>query len=127
MSFNWSEFVTLAHALQQDPSSPGPEEACLRSAISRAYYGVFCTVRARMRDRGAFKPTYTGKDHSSLPMQLQKSTNPVQKKVGLDLDRLRLNRRKADYDDVVANPSSLAEQSVHKARELLAVLKSLDL
>ena len=41
MSFNWTEFLTFAEALQADPDSPGPPEAALRSAASRAYYAAF--------------------------------------------------------------------------------------
>ena len=124
MKFDWSEYVSLAQALHRDPTRPGPVEACLRSAISRAYYGVFCMARNQMRDRGTFKPTHTGRDHSLLPEQLKASSNLAYRKIGLDLDRLRLNRAKADYDDVLANSSSLAEQSVRKAGELVARLKT---
>ena len=45
MSFNWTDFLTLADALVRAPNSPGPEEASLRSAISRAYYAAFHVAR----------------------------------------------------------------------------------
>ncbi|MGQ9626069.1 MAG: hypothetical protein ACUVV0_04085 [Anaerolineae bacterium] len=63
MSFNWADFLTLAEALLRDPNSPGPEEASLRSAISRAYYAAFRVTRNFGRDRGEFIPTGTGQDH----------------------------------------------------------------
>lgn len=45
MSFDWVDFLALADALVRDPNSPGPEEASLRSASSRAYYAAFCSAR----------------------------------------------------------------------------------
>ena len=41
MSFDWADYLKLAEALTRDPSSPGPEEASLRTAISRAYYAAY--------------------------------------------------------------------------------------
>jgi hypothetical protein len=60
MSFNWSDFLTLADALPRNPSSAGPEEASLRSAISRAYYAAFCGARDFARDKGEIILTYPG-------------------------------------------------------------------
>jgi len=42
MSFNWRDYVDLAQDLLNRA-----EEACQRSSISRAYYGVFCLARNR--------------------------------------------------------------------------------
>ena len=50
MSFNWKEYVDLSEELMSRE-----EESCLRSSISRAYYGVFCLVR----NNKGFK-NYTG-------------------------------------------------------------------
>ncbi len=36
--FPWRDYLTLAINLSKEP-----HEACLRSAISRAYYAAFCT------------------------------------------------------------------------------------
>ena len=45
MSFEWTEFLTLAEALYSAPGSPGPVEAAMRSATGRAYYAAFnCAV-----------------------------------------------------------------------------------
>ena len=41
MAYNWREFLTFAENIEAAPAVPGPEEAALRSAVSRAYYAAF--------------------------------------------------------------------------------------
>jgi uncharacterized protein (UPF0332 family) len=41
MSFDWADYLRLAESLVSNPNAPGPEEAALRAAISRAYYAAF--------------------------------------------------------------------------------------
>ena len=88
MSFDWVDFLTLADALVHDPNSPGPEEASLRSAISRAYYAAFHVARNFGRDRGEFTPTETGQDHWLVKRHFISSSDRTRQKIGLDLDRL---------------------------------------
>ena len=45
MSFDWADYLKLAEALTQSLTVPGPEEAALRAAMSRAYYAAFCSAR----------------------------------------------------------------------------------
>ena len=126
MSFNWADFLTLAGALVRDPNSPGPEEASVRSAISRAYYAAFRVARNFGRDRGEFTPTETGRDHWLVKHHFMLSSDRTRQKVGLDLDRLYDYRTSADYDDVlVGRPISLAQSSVAVARNVLNTLNSL--
>jgi len=126
MSFAWTDFLTLAGALVRDPSSPGPEEASLRSAISRAYYAAFRVARNLGRDRGEFTPTETGRDHWLVRQHFISSSDRTRQKIGLDLDRLYDYRTSADYDDVLAGrPISLAQSSVAMARDVLNALNSL--
>ena len=126
MSFNWTDFLTLADALVRDPNSPGPEEASLRSAISRAYYAAFHVARNFGRDRGEFTPTETGRDHWLVKHHFMSSSVRTRQKIGLDLDRLYDYRTSADYDDVLAGrPISLAQSSVAVARNVLNTIHSL--
>jgi len=126
MSFDWADFLTLAEALLRDPNSPGPEEASLRSAISRAYYAVFCSARNFASDRGNFVPQGTAKDHNRLRAHFQKTRDRTRWKIATELGRLRDNRNRADYDDVlIRRPISLAQSSVTVARNVLNTLKSL--
>lgn len=41
MSFDWIDYLSFATELLSDPDTPGPPEAALRSAASRAYYAAF--------------------------------------------------------------------------------------
>jgi len=126
MSFDWADFLTLADALVRDPNSPGPEEASLRSAISRAYYAAFHVARNLGRDRGEFTLTETGRDHWLVKHHFMSSSDRTRQKIGLDLDRLYDYRTSADYDDVLAGrPISLAQSSVAVARNVLNTLHSL--
>lgn len=53
MSFPWSHYLDLAKALAgQETNGVASQEARLRSAISRAYYAVFCTARNRAHAEG---------------------------------------------------------------------------
>lgn len=126
MSFDWADFLTLADALVRDPNSPGPEEASLRTAISRAYYAAFRAARNFGRDRGEFTPTETGRDHWLVMNYFRSSPDRICRKIGLNLDRLYDNRTSADYDDVLAGrPVALARSSVAVARNVLNALNSL--
>ena len=126
MSFDWADFLTLADALVCDPDSPGPEEASLRTAISRAYYAAFRVALNFGRDKGEFTPTQTGQDHRLVRDHFRSSSQRIRRKIGLDLGRLYDNRRNADYDDVLSGrPDSLAQSSVAVAQNVLNALSSL--
>ena len=126
MSFDWTDLLTLAEALKSAPNSPGPREASLRSAISRAYYAAFCVARNFGRDRGEFTPTGTGADHGLVRDHFLLSSDRTRRKIGADLDRLRDSRNKADYDDVlVGRPAPLAQSSIDRARNVLTAVSSL--
>lgn len=126
MIFDWTDLWVLANALMRDPSSPGPEEGALRSAISRAYYAAFCNARNLARDRGEFTPTGSGRDHQLVREHFENSSCQIRRKISADLDRLRDNRNRADYNDVLnSNPVSLAQSSVAIAKNVLDALASL--
>ncbi|GAB4408092.1 MAG: hypothetical protein Kow00123_21100 [Anaerolineales bacterium] len=129
MSFNWTDFLTLAEALAASPDSLGPAEAALRSAASRAYYAAFHESLA-FAAREGFVPYGSGEDHKAVQRYLRQSppTDPgrVRKKVAEDLGRLYDCRRRADYDNSLGQtPHVLAKHSVALARSILGKLRSL--
>ena len=63
MSFNWADYLRFAESLVSTPSSPGPEEAALRAAISRAYYAAFCSARNLAESRGEMTRARRSTDH----------------------------------------------------------------
>ena len=45
MSFSWESYIQLGDELVSSKQESDLQEACLRSAISRCYYGIFCIAR----------------------------------------------------------------------------------
>lgn len=125
MSFDWTEFLNLAEALLNSPEVLGSREASLRSAVSRAYYAAHKSALNREASSGAYSPYGGGSDHMGLIKHFQKSTSRSKKAVGITLDRLRTNRAKADYDNVLrGDPARMARSSIKKAREILDAINA---
>ena len=93
MSFDWLSYVELAIRLIQQRKDD-IEEAYLRASVSRAYYGVFGTL---WDNKGNGLRTH-GSKHHALIMSLQNSADFIDRKIGVDLDRLRRARNIADYE-----------------------------
>jgi len=51
VSFDWEQYYDLAEWLLKHPGTAAPQEASLRSAVSRAYYAAFCPARNFARDQ----------------------------------------------------------------------------
>ncbi len=71
-----------------------PDQAELRTAISRAYYAVHLHARERLAATGAMKSTRTGRDHQLVIETLRRAGGPQ----GDQVDRLRVERNCADYE-----------------------------
>jgi uncharacterized protein (UPF0332 family) len=126
MSFDWSDYLRLAESLVADPIAPGPREAALRAAISRAYYAAFCSARNLAKSRGEIVLTQLASEHALVIAHFRGSPEPVRRRIGADLSRLRKYRNNADYDDWLADaPLARARLSVSTARNILAALSSL--
>lgn len=126
MSFNWLEYLDLADSLEKDPAVPGPREASLRSAISRAYYAIYgSALRFAKKEPRAPQLFGDGRDHRELINYFQGSTDSGRQKVGGKLDRLYANRIKADYSDSISGLPSLAATSMLEAHFIVTTLKKL--
>ena len=129
MSYDWAEFLKLAESLESDPDSPGPREAALRSAASRAYYAAFHHALDHAIKEG-FSPAYTGDDHKRVQAHFRRYSPPskVRSKIAQELDRLLAGRHKADYrNEIGKRPESLASHAIGMARRIIQNLKSLDI
>ncbi len=126
MSFVWSEYLDLAKELLASASGSSIEEAKLRSAISRAYYAVFHEARLFLI---ANRPTLiipeTGAAHDVVKDTFLDDLNPDWITVGVKLDRLKTNRRLADYKNPVTGLVNTATISMRFADEAIAKLKTL--
>ncbi len=125
MSFDWSEYYKLAEDLATRTTSYASQEADLRSAISRAYYAAFCKGRNLLRDKDGETIPVNGSAHWFVKNKFMRSSDRVRKKIGQNLDRLRLDRNKADYDDTSTNFFNLAQADLLIAEAIIADLNSL--
>lgn len=126
MSFDWVEFLELAYSLAFNPDSPGPQEAALRSAISRAYYAAFHCALDRACKEG-FVPTNKGSDHYLVREHFNDPNRPsrLRYRIYSDLNRLYADRRAADYENRIAAPQKTAESAVKVAKRMLGNLDNL--
>ena len=93
MAFDWREFLVLAERLLESQS-----EAACRSAISRAYYSIYNQASERAQRNGCrFDPTLDGGMHKKCWGVYRKGPDPNCKQLGVDGDRLRESRVRADY------------------------------
>ena len=111
MSFDWKDYVYLAEELLNRP-----EEAYLRSAISRAYYGVFCIAR----NRKGCKEFTRANVHWEVINKYKNSSDRNERNIGRILDNLRRSRNDADYNEDKLISGDLAERAVLLAKNVLA-------
>ena len=127
MSFVWLDFLTLAQRLVSDPSNPGPEEAALRTAISRAYYAAFRSAATFAQVQDGLTLYGTGEDHARVIAHFRFANDPSRKDIGFLLNRLKQRRTNADYDSgLEGEPKSRARSSVDIARNILKALGTLE-
>ncbi|MBS3908737.1 MAG: hypothetical protein KGZ93_03815 [Actinobacteria bacterium] len=127
MAFNWSEYLALAQELPKKSSSSGNMEAKLRSAISRAYYAAYCKSRNHMqhKDMKSF-PSYKVNKHDFVKQHFLNDTDKARKSIGANLDRLREERNKADYDNSFkGNLLNTTQKSISQTQKLFSKLSSL--
>lgn len=126
MSFNWADFLTFAQRLHAEPDKPGPDEAALRSATSRAYYAAFRTALNVAQGEG-FQPSYSGSDHWDVRKHFRDHNhNKIRGKISTELGRLYDNRRKADYEDTLRQSADILVQlTIGMAKSVLNNLESL--
>jgi uncharacterized protein (UPF0332 family) len=113
MNFDWKDYVYLAEDLLKRP-----EESCLRSAISRAYYGVFGIAR----NMKGYKEFARSNIHWKVINGYKNSAVKNERNIGRILDKLRRSRNDADYNEEKTVSKSLTERAVYSARDVLAKL-----
>lgn len=90
------DFIALAIRL-----SSSANEADLRSAVSRAYYGAFHLARSFLSDCGlrfSAKEMYGAEIHNKVRYCLSESGSADVRFVSRELRTLRRHRNRADYD-----------------------------
>lgn len=97
MSFDWELYIQLAGELISHQRIPSIQEAYLRSAISRSYYGVYGIASNLLIRKGiTFPPNNI---HKFVRYRYQNSLDRTEKAIGDKLHRLLRERIDADYKD----------------------------
>lgn len=122
MSFNWKLYVDLADELIKQ-KTPTLENAYLRSAISRSYYGIFGIAKNILISRGVnIERTDT---HTFVRKKYQNSPQISEKAIGGNLNRLRIERNKADYENTGIFDATRAETAYTIATRTIELLDEL--
>lgn len=121
MSFDWSEFLALAKALQSSLYASSFPEAAQRSAVSRAYYAAFCYLRHYAENQWEFQRTRTAQDHERLRRHLRYLTGQGSSWDELveNLGDFRQWRNQCDYDDDVRNLDVMLSTAITTAEKLI--------
>jgi len=98
MVFNWELFINFANELLDGQLQiPNPREECLRTIISRFYYGVFCLAKNYKEGIGVVFPN---KDiHTNVRDEYINSPLNDERNIGTNLKTLFHKRIIADYYD----------------------------
>ena len=102
-------------------------EAHKRSAVSRAYYAMFCTARNELRETiGDYRPPECGSEHKYVWNSYREDRHPRgTRQIGVLGNRLRRYRNKADYCDIIVDLPDLLESAMDDAWELKEHLEGL--
>ncbi len=121
MTFDWSEYLTLARQLAGETSAVPTGESRQRGAISRAYFAAYCRARNYLRDREGLAIPQRD-PHVFVRREFSHRSVPGYGPLGADLQRLHLDRNKADYDDVVPELVRMVEANLLRSARVLAAL-----
>ena len=100
MSFDWSEYLTLAQELTSASTSSPIQKAHLRAAISRAYYAAFCKARNYLLNKDGYVTPRNTNAHQDIITKFEGSGDMGRRKVGTLLRSLRVLRNIVDYEEI---------------------------
>jgi uncharacterized protein (UPF0332 family) len=113
---DFRDYLTVADDLVN-----GGTEAEWRSAVSRAYYAAFHVGCQLLRALG-FTVPHADRAHGYVWMRLSNSGHPDVLVAGQDLNYLRRERNRADYDGRRALAHSTARDRVQLAHDIIRTL-----
>jgi uncharacterized protein (UPF0332 family) len=122
MSFDWSHYLDLAQDLFSQAANSPYTDASLRSAISRAYYAAYHKARSRLYDKWGISVPADASAHAAVRKEFRQKN---QKQIATTLDRMRIDRNKADYKDSVGNLVITAKENLKRARQVIADVNKL--
>ena len=123
--FDWYQYLVLAEHLYDNRDTFPDREACLRAAISKAYYAAFCSARNHARDFDRLVLDESAQDHGSVKKHYIRAPDPKNRQVGNSLDRLRDSRNQADYSDSIDKLEELAKATISQSKQVHTLLKQI--
>lgn len=114
MTFQWSDYLLVADDLLKLSS-----EGHHRSSASRAYYGVFGSIRQALEARRGRRFS-GGRVHIAVINALKGDVRLPVQQLGQDLDRLRRERNRADYEATVR----FTQSNAVRARQLAGKIEA---
>ena len=117
MPFDWNDYYSLALDLRTSPN-----ECCQRSAISRAYYSIYCQARNHLIAAWNVEIRATDSVHSVVWNYYRNKGGATLNAIGVWGSRLRKNRVDADYENEIHRLDDLVDESFRCVDKLLAYL-----
>jgi uncharacterized protein (UPF0332 family) len=113
MSFDWINYIYVAEEILTKS-----DESYFRTAISRAYYGIFCIAR----NRKGYRKYLRSDVHRMVINSYKDSIDEEEQEIGRVLDIIRKLRNYADYDEDRLIDRSFAEKAVNLAKYILKIM-----
>ena len=123
VKFNWNRYIDFSDDLFKSMSIDEDDELKDRCGISRAYYGAFHRALAYLKKINITIDINNKGSHNLVINQFKDigKNNRLWSKIGLDLERLKNQRKKADYyDRYFTNEKNISLKSQLK----LAILRA---
>lgn len=126
MSFDWSEYLKVAHELIGEPTPSSTQEAKSRAGISRAYYAAFNKARTYMEDvHNIYWIPKEGESHQFVINWYKTHPDDGYQQIGHLLAHLRRSRRFADYEAKFGRLRDEARLSLRYAGDVIKLLATL--
>lgn len=126
MSFDWSEYLTLAQELTSAAVTSPIQEAHLRAAISRAYYAAFCKARNFLLAKDGYLTPRGMNAHWDVVDKFERSSDMGRRKVGTLLRSLKGIRNLVDYKETFpGNQLGRTQGVLLEAEQIIRLLQTI--
>jgi hypothetical protein len=126
MSFDWSEYLTVAQELTSKSINSPIQEAHLRAAISRAYYAAFCKARNYLSYKDGYSTPGGINVHWDVVDKFETSSDMTRRKVGALLRGLRGIRNIVDYEETFyGNQLGRTQGVLAEAKQVISLLRTI--
>jgi len=120
--FDWAKYLALA----EDLAKRHGDEAAQRSAVSKAYYAVYCRARNSLEERQLYdRKAVTKTPHQDVWDAFESDHRQEWITIGQIGSNLKKDRVVADYNDRVPNREKLTQGAMRQAKKLRQALQQL--